>query len=53
MTAGLLRSRCRRRGDYFFAPIAETLIDERTNMVPFDSAGVAISSSPIELVAGA
>jgi hypothetical protein len=39
------------RADYFFALIAETLVDERTNIVPFDRAGVAISSSPIELVA--
>ena len=34
-----------------FAPIADTLVAERTNIVPFDSAGVAIRSSPIELVA--
>ena len=37
--------------DYFRAEIAVTLCDERTNIVPFDSAGVAISSSPIEFVA--
>ena len=36
---------------HYLPLIAETLVDERTNIAPSDSAGVAISSSPIELVA--
>ncbi len=36
---------------HYLPLMAETLLDERTNIVPFDSAGVAIRSSPIELVA--
>ena len=36
---------------YFFLPIAKRLAFERTYITPSDKAGVAISSSPIELVA--
>lgn len=46
---------CLRRGgaDYFAgaALTANRLVADRTNITPFDSAGVAISGSPIELVA--
>ena len=40
-----------RADPYGFRPIANRLPDERTNITPEDSAGVAISSSPIGFVA--
>ena len=36
---------------HFFRPTANRLCDERTYITPSDKAGVAISNSPIELVA--
>src|SRR5678815_6184212 len=36
---------------YFLRPMANRLWDERTYITPSDSAGVAISNSPIEFVA--
>lgn len=38
-------------GDHRFRPTANRLFDERTYITPSDSAGVAMSISPIEFVA--